>query len=336
MHKFHIPRDKTLSKVEQVAKAIRMDIEKGLVNKNDQLPTINEFSVQYKVARDTIEKAYNILKREGYIESIKSRGYFVLGKKDQRLKVLLVFNKLSSYKKIVYDSFIKTLGDQAKVDLQIHHYNPQLFQEIIGQSTGMYHYYVIMPHFFHDARKKEYLETIGSLPENSVVILDKQLPEFGNKYRSVFQDFRQDIFEALESASDLMKKYNRLGIIFPGFSNHPMEIVEGASHFCVLHQKTLTIISSPDSEDLQKGTAYIVITESDLARLIKKTRHSNFELGKDIGIISFNETELKELLNITVITTDFEAMGRTAAHLILEQKCVQVKNPFTMIRRESL
>jgi DNA-binding LacI/PurR family transcriptional regulator len=41
-------------------------------------------------------------------------------------------------------------------------------------------------------------------------------------------------------------------------------------------------------------------------------------------------------LSITVITTDFEAMGRTAASLLLDQKRVKVKNPFRMIRRDSL
>jgi DNA-binding LacI/PurR family transcriptional regulator len=45
---------------------------------------------------------------------------------------------------------------------------------------------------------------------------------------------------------------------------------------------------------------------------------------------------LKELLGITVITTDFEAMGRTAAELLLEKQRVKVKNPFYTIRRGSL
>jgi len=41
-------------------------------------------------------------------------------------------------------------------------------------------------------------------------------------------------------------------------------------------------------------------------------------------------------LDITVITTDFEAMGRTAAQLLLEGKKEKVKNPFYLVRRGSL
>ena len=73
-----------------------------------------------------------------------------------------------------------------------------------------------------------------------------------------------------------------------------------------------------------------------LAELIKKSRSSQLTLGKDIGVISFNETALKELLDITVITTDFEKMGRTAATLLINNERIKVKNPFYMIRRGSL
>jgi len=71
-------------------------------------------------------------------------------------------------------------------------------------------------------------------------------------------------------------------------------------------------------DDLKKGAVYIVLTENDLADLIKGARIIRCELGKDIGVISFNETVFKELLDITVITTDFEEMGRKTAELMLQ------------------
>ena len=89
-------------------------------------------------------------------------------------------------------------------------------------------------------------------------------------------------------------------------------------------------------EVIAPGTAYVVIRETDLVELVKKIRQTSFLLGREVGIVSFNETPLKELLNMTVITTDFEAMGRTAATLLLEKKRVKVKNPFYTIRRGSL
>jgi DNA-binding LacI/PurR family transcriptional regulator len=98
----------------------------------------------------------------------------------------------------------------------------------------------------------------------------------------------------------------------------------------------MTVVANAAHEVPEPGTAYIVTSEADLADLVKKVRQSTWQLGKHIGIISFNETVLKELLDITVITTDFEQMGRSAANMILQRNHQQVKNPFQMIRRGSL
>lgn len=324
------------SKVEQIAQTIAMDIEKGVLERNAQLPSINEFSEENNVARDTIEKAYGMLRTQGYIVSVPGKGYFVKSKKDKRISVLLIFNKLSSYKKIIYESFIETLGDRAKVDLQIHHYNPALLQEILSTHLGNYHYYVIMPHFFLSAKKKEYMEILKAIPKDQLLLLDKTLPELKGQYMSVYQDFRQDILNALVEAAGYIEKYNRVVIVFPQHSNHPTEIIKGIREFCGLRGKAFEVIHSIQQQSLVKGTLYIIIAESDLATLIKTMRSQGWVLGREAGIISFNETILKELLDISVITTDFEEMGRTAANLIIERQYVKIKNPFKIIIRKSV
>jgi DNA-binding transcriptional regulator YhcF (GntR family) len=329
------PKNKTPI-YKQIAHSIQMGIEKGELTTDYQLPSINELSDQYTVSRDTIEKSYKELKKLGYIDSVQSKGFFVVGRNEKKIKILLIFNKLSSYKKIIYYSFLETLQDRAKVDLQIHHYNTLLLKEIIESNLGKYHYYVIMPHFFHNTEEEAYLNLLRQIPANELLILDKSLPKLGEKYSGVFQNFRQDIYQVLDSARDLLAKYQRLVIVFPSHSNHPLEIIEGASEFCVQNCKTLMVIPNVDEETLSPGTVYLIITEADLALLIKKVRNSDYQLGREIGIICFNETILKELLDITVITTDFELMGRTAAQMILNKQFCQIQNPFFMIQRGSL
>ena len=73
----------------------------------------------------------------------------------------------------------------------------------------------------------------------------------------------------------------------------------------------------------------------DLVNLVRQIRESTFTLGKDIGIISYNETPLKDLLGITVISTDFSAMGETAAYMIRKNQLEKVKNVFKYIERNS-
>jgi len=320
---------------KQIAQSIAKQIDKGLLKKDFHLPSINGFSNEYAVARDTVERAYRELKKQGYITSVFGKGYYVVGKKESKIKILLVFNKLSSFKKIIYYSFLKTLGDRAVVELQIHHYKALQLKKIIESNIGKYDYYVIMPHFETNANKKTYTKIIKKIPPGELLLLDKSIPELTG-IMSVYQDFRTDIFDALVSASELLKKYDRLTIIFPELSNHPPEIIEGLEQFCKNYGKKFNIIRDGEKIKLVKGAVYLVIADDDLAILIKKVRKSDYAMGKEIGIISFNETELKELLDITVISTDFVKMGQTAASLILKKQIRQVRNPFKIIRRSSL
>ncbi|MBN8820396.1 MULTISPECIES: GntR family transcriptional regulator [unclassified Spirosoma] len=329
------PKDKT-PKYKQIVQSVITDIERGVLKNNEQLPSISELSVEYYLARDTVEKAYRELREQGYITSVQGKGYYVQSQAEPKLKILLIFNKLSSYKKIIYYAFLKALGDKATVDLQIHHYSAYHFKEIIEKNLGKYNYYVVMPHFTQDLDKANYMETLESIPANELILLDKDVQELTEPRLSVYQNFDKDICESLENAQDLLMKYNRLVLILPGDGNYPTEIAHGFRSFCVNYNKEFGIKENALQENLQEGTAYVVIEETDLSELVKKVRQSPYELGHEIGIISFNETTLKELLNITVITTDFEAMGYTAASLLLDNKRIKVKNPFYMIRRGSL
>ncbi|MBD2699041.1 GntR family transcriptional regulator [Spirosoma sp. BT702] len=329
------PKDKT-PKYKQIVQSVITDIERGVLKNNEQLPSISELSVEYYLARDTVEKAYRELRELGYIISVQGKGYYVQVNVAPKLKILLIFNKLSSYKKIIYYSFLKALGDHATVDLQIHHYSAYHFQEIIEKNLGKYNYYVVMPHFTQDLDKANYMKVLERIPSDELVLLDKDVPELNGSPLSVHQKFDKDICDALENAQDLLSKYNRMVLMLPSDGNYCTETMHGFRSFCVNYDKEFAIKENALNEQLQPGTAYVVVEETDLSELVKKARQSNYELGQEIGIISFNETTLKELLNITVVTTDFEAMGYTAASLLLDHKRIKVKNPFYMIRRGSL
>lgn len=320
---------------KQIARYVAMQIDNDELAPGQILLSINEFSAKYKVARDTVEKAYKELKTAGYIISVRNKGYFVAGKSGGRKKILLIFNKLSSYKKEVYYGFLDTVGDKALVDLQVHHYNASLLREIIANNTGNYHAYVLMPHFDRRETKKNYLEIIRGLPQDKLLLLDKRVPELKG-VKAVFQDFKQDIYEALLSADDLLAKYKSITIVFPADSNHPVEIINGIKEYCELKKKGFLKVNDVSEAPIAKGTVYIFITDEDMAAVMKELKKRVYRPGIDIGIISFNETVLKELLDITVITTDFEQMGRTAAEMVLNNTSAQVRNPFRIIRRESL
>lgn len=323
-------------KYKQIVQAIVHDIEKGVLAVNDQLPSISELSEDYYLARDTVEKAYRDLKARGYITSVQGKGFYVQRRDASKLRILLIMNKLSSYKKLIYYAFLDRLGDRATVDLQVHHYNAALFRDSIERHLGQYHYYVVMPHFVAETDRVNVRQVLERIPADELVLLDKDVPELRRPYLAVFQDFERDIYGALTEAADRLANYDRLVLVFPGDGNYPPEIVRGFRTYCVHAGKPYSIRDNTFGEEPQPGTAYVVLEETDLADLVKKIRQRSYTLGREVGLVSFNETTLKELLGITVITTDFDAMGRTAAALLLDKQKIKVKNPFSLIRRSSL
>ena len=72
--------------------------------------------------------------------------------------------------------------------------------------------------------------------------------------------------------------------------------------------------------------------------MIEKSKLQNLVLGVDFGIISYNETTLKKVVEngITTISTDFVAMGKILAQMILNGKKEQIENKSTLIIRQSL
>ena len=171
-----------------------------------------------------------------------------------------------------------------------------------------------------------------------LIVLDKRLDGLANTVSSIYQDFEQDIYSALVALNPKLKKYRQIKLLLRKKTYHPIEIKKGFIKFCAQFAYEFGIIEEIESGEIEKQTVYINLKESDLVILIKKIKGTNFVLGQDVGIISYNETPLKEVLldGITVISTDFENLGKKAAEIILKNQGVYMENPFHVIQRSSL
>ena len=78
--------------------------------------------------------------------------------------------------------------------------------------------------------------------------------------------------------------------------------------------------------------------EDDLVTLIEKILSSDYEIGKDVGVISYNETAIKKIIlnGITTISTDFQMMGEKTAELILNNSVEHIEARFYLTLRNSL
>src|ERR1700730_4266880 len=330
---FEINSERRTPKYLQIVNCVTSSIKNGKLKKGDRILSINELSNEFFLSRDTVQKAYDVLEKDGILVPVKGKGFYI-NRTDisTPYRILLLFNKISNYKKQIYNSFIKTLGNKAVVDLKIHHCNYTLFENQINTYANEYDYYVIMPHFYENVQ--EVYSIIKKVPEDKLIILDKDVPYLQMNYSAVYQDFQNDINEALESGLQFLKKYSRINLVFPKIISYPREIMTGFRNFCTQYNFPYKIVDEINlNTEITSKQVYIVIEETDLVNVIKIANSKKLRIGKDIGIISFNETPLKEILadGITVISTDHEVMGETAAKLILEHRKEKIKNPFKLI-----
>lgn len=331
-----INSESEIPKYKQVVDLFISDIESGIFKQGQRIPSINETSEELLLSRDTVEKAYVYMKKKGILLAVRGKGYYInhinVGKK---LKIYLLFNKLSNYKRSIYYAFVKTLGNKASVDVGIYNYDPDEFSALIENNLHNYDYFVILPHF----KNENYPigEAIKKIPREKVLIVDRFLDELKD-YPVVYQEYDQDIQSALSCGLNLLKKYSRLNLVFPQAEFYPPYIVRGFRIFCQVHGFDFTIIDRMEDSEINQGEAYIIVSDDDLYSFIRRIRQKNWVLGKECGVVAYNENQVKEILcdGITTISTNHEEIGHLAAKMILTKKFERIKSPFKFIKRNSL
>ena len=108
--------------------------------------------------------------------------------------------------------------------------------------------------------------------------------------------------------------------------------------FCTHHNIQNEVIDTLTDRAISKGELYVLLDDKNLIRIIKRIKEEQLTLAEDIGIISYNDTLLKEIVEggITTISTDFNLMGQRLAEMILNSEFAQIENPNSLIIRKSL
>ncbi len=322
----------------QLSNAIIRGIESGDIVKDDMLPSINDLSFALDTSRNTIERVYKELKDKGIVSSVPGKGFFISNTDFQKpIKIFLLFNKLSAHKKIIYDAFVDTIGERATVDFYIYNNDFHFFKKIITESAqNDYAKYIIIPHFLDNEAKAH--EIINTIPKDKLILLDNLVPGVSGKFAAIYENFATDVYEALKKLLDKLTNYHTIKLIFPGKTYHSKEIMKGFLNFCRQYAFEYAVVDSLSAETIQPQTVYISLMEDDLVELIKKIIASDLKVARDVGVISYNETALKEIIldGITTISTDFKLMGSKAAEFALSNCHEHFAVPFHVTLRSSL
>jgi DNA-binding transcriptional regulator YhcF (GntR family) len=332
---FQVSSESGVPKYKQLINSLYQSIENGDVQIGDQLPSINAICKELNLSRDTVLVAFNELKARGVISSVPGKGYYLESNITQlKHKIFLLFEEFNVFKEILYNSFMESLDGLATVDIYFHHFNERVFKELIENNNGKYTSYIIMPAKFTDA-----YSVLKQLPKEKVYILDQTNATLRKHYPAVYQNFEKDMFRALSSGLDLLKKYKKVYLVYPG-GKEPEGQMKGFKKFASQHvnEWEYDIIASLKGHVIQKSEVYIVPNDNDMVRLVKEANANQFKIGEDLGIISYNDTPLKEVVadGITTISTDFQEMGELLAKMVLGGEKSLIQNKCELIRRRSL
>lgn len=306
------------------------------------IPSMNELSAQLNISKETVKKVYSILRERGAIESIHGKGFFVTARQDGRkLRIFLLLDKLSQYKQILYDAFISEMRDKAEVTIYMYNQDIETFESFIDSALDNYDYYLVTPHFPLDAETQaRALKTLKRIPNRKLIVLDNWLRSLQGNYGAIYQDMANDIFDGLSTAIEDIRKHNKLHVIIHPTSLYGSLIMVGISRFCEEYSIEVEFHYDINESIMQRGNLYLLLNGQlgiGLVEMARSATNRGLQIGKDVGVISYNESYLSEIIlgGLTTVSTDFEQMGRLAAQMVLSNNFKKIKCDFKLIRRNT-
>ena len=276
--------------IKQIINSVELAVVNKILKKGDKLPSVNSIRNKYSISRDTVFSAYKKLKMRGIIQSVPGKGYYLISENiTTSKKIFLLFDELNAFKENLYNSFISKLEPNIDVDVFFHHFNYDVFRNAVINNNGNYSYYVIMPGNLNNTGP-----IINFLPDKKVYILD-QIHDDLKKYPAIYQNFEKGIKDCLNELRSKILNYSKMILVFDQLKQ-PESIKKGFKSFCYNNKIQFEILSSIEHRSIKKGNIYMLLEDSSLISVIKKAKIKNMKISKGIGIISYNATPLKEII----------------------------------------
>ncbi len=325
--KFHL-------KSEAFADAIIAGIKEKEIQVGEVLPSINKAVEELNLSRKTIYSGYNILKERGIVGTRERVGYFIASENtEQQIRVLLIIVSLSPYLRALYNAMSKKLEKKAKIELSSHNANPKIFGMILKDSISHYDK-IVVSGFKHPAFKRE----VKKIPPEKLILFSR---DGGYKKARNFylQDFYKGTYHALQQGCKALSKYKNFYLIYEcSDKNFPEGIIQASKEIC--EQYGLTYHHADNFRNIKqmRDAVFFTIFDDDLVGILELIEEKKLILGKDAGIISYNESPIKRVVRqgITTVSVDFVKMGEMLAETILSSENNQVYLETKMIKRASL
>ena len=206
----------------------------------------------------------------------------------------------------------------------------------MSQQLGNYHYYVVMPHLIEE--DDENLKCLKKIPSDRLIILDHSFSSLSQTFASIVSKPISQIKKVFNTQLNLFNKYHSFNLVLTEEDYFDADLINGCSKFCESISMNFQVLDGLDEDEMRLGEIYFTLADCDLAKAIHYADKNGFEVGKDIGLIGYNDSCFKELLvgGISVISSQPSQMGRIAAEMIQENSKENIELDLQFIQRNSL
>ena len=169
---------------KQIVSRIELMMVTGKLTADTQLPTLSELSESLGVSPETVKKAYSVLKGKGKVYAMQGVGYFVCGGERRRKKILMLIDRLDSYKVQIQRGLSDALGNGEELTILLHNQDVDAFISLLESTNGMYDCYVFnaplmktitMVAMFKDLRQVEELGCCNEDLANQYSWIDEEI-----------------------------------------------------------------------------------------------------------------------------------------------------------------
>ena len=336
-----IQRKSTLPIYAQIVGQVESLIRSGQLKDSEPLPSMNALAEALDVSMETVRRAYKILRGRGLLRSSQGMGFFASAHDEKApYRILLLFDRLTSYRTVTYRSFIAHLGKKAETTIHLYNHDMDLFEAFVQESVDKYDYYLIVPHFFNEdpARIRR---IVSRIPRHKLIVLDREIEGLTGQFGSVYEASAEDVYDTLSANGDVLDKYRDIQIVMSQNSLYKSIILPAMDRAITGRGKTYTVTEGFSPEQMRRGRLFLIIAgpmDTDHFNLLRAARESGLVFGRDVGLISYNDCPENEFIGdgLACLSTDFAEMGRLAAEMIGRGRMERIHNRFRLIRRGSV
>lgn len=324
---------------KQLIRQFESLIKSGSLKSGELVPSMNELSQELDISKETVKKAYSILRDRGYLEPHQGKGFYIKETDGtKRTTVLILFDKMSIYKQTILNTFLSCVGENVEATILIHNQSLDLYEYYLNLYLDQFDYYIVTPHFdLSPESQKEMLRLTSLIPNRKLIVLDYLPTGLRGNFGAVYQDFENDAYDGLFDGLQKFMKNKTLDVVTLPTSLYGEMIRKAVERFCKDNGIEVRSHTKPP-KTIQKNSTYLLLSsqmDSGISDLADNISANHLRIGKDVFIISYNEFPFNKVIlgGLTTISTDFDQMGRLAARMVLEKTMFKQRCDFRMIKR---